>query len=401
MNIQAIRKLIIVSALSIGGAFGCAAPGGKTQKQAATEQWNHARATVLCSLAHDQYASGSFDKSRQTVDSATALDPKNIELVLLSARIDIELGQLESAQAELAKAATLDPKNAEIDYLTGVVQQRWQRPDKAREAYARAVEKKSDDVAYLMAEAEMYVQLDDAPAALSLLQDRVVFYEHSAAIRDAIGQLLEQSGNLTRALEYYRQASALDGTDQDIRERLALALFRNGDYREALSQLSRVLAAPESAKRSDLQIAAGECELQLNLPSDARHRFDDLTTADDTNAAAWLGVAKASLNLGDLRRAEQAAMRATALLPGSASAHELLGYVRMRQARFDEAAVSFRRAMAADRADATNVCMLGMALTKQGRAAEAKAYFAQALAIDPKNELALRLTATMTASAND
>src|SRR3954470_23001218 len=71
-----------------------------TQKQAATQQWNHARANVMFGLARDQYATGNFDPSRKTVDEALHLDPDNAQLRVLSARLAIEAGQLELADKE-------------------------------------------------------------------------------------------------------------------------------------------------------------------------------------------------------------------------------------------------------------------------------------------------------------
>lgn len=396
-----LRKLILVSVLS-GSLVGCAG-SGKTQKQAATEQWNQTRATVLCSLANDQYRAGNLEKCRETLGQALPLDPTNAQLLLLSVRVDIEQGRLESAQKSLETVAVLAPKNGEVDYLMGVVQQRWQRPQLAREAYARAVEKQPDDVAYLLAEAEMMVQLDDADGALAMLKDRVTYFEHSAAIRDAIGQLLEGTGDLPGAIEFYRQASVLDAADLGTRERLGLALFQQGDYRDALSQFNRILREAEGAKRSDLKIAAGECELHLNAPSDARRRFDDVVLHDPTDALGWFGIAKASLAMNDVRRADYAVSRAATLPPtaGLPSTYALMGYVRVRQGRFEEAVKCFRKATAGEPRDTTSLCMLGVALSKLGKMDEAAECYAEALQANPSDELAAQLNATMTASAND
>ena len=121
-------KLLALAVTSIGMLLGCA--NHKTQKQAATEQWSRTRATVLLSLANDQYRSGNLEKSSQTVDQAMAIDPSNVELHILKARLQIEDGQLEPALHMLESAAAMNPNHAEIDYLTGVIHQRWQRQDR-------------------------------------------------------------------------------------------------------------------------------------------------------------------------------------------------------------------------------------------------------------------------------
>src|SRR5215217_3940403 len=100
-------------------AVGCS-PMKNKQKEAAKKEWNQARARVLFSLARDQYATGNFDKSRQTVDEALGMDPQNGGLLILSAKLNIEQGRLESADADLKLARLAAPKDPEADYLAGV-----------------------------------------------------------------------------------------------------------------------------------------------------------------------------------------------------------------------------------------------------------------------------------------
>src|SRR5215217_6818389 len=127
--------MLPVVCVALLGGVGCSEKH-QTQKQAATQQWNSARANVLFGLAKDQYATGNFDQSRKTITEALRLDPDNARAHVLSAKLAIEQGQLELAQRELEKAAKLNPKDAECDYLSGVVYQRWQQPQTAYDYYS-------------------------------------------------------------------------------------------------------------------------------------------------------------------------------------------------------------------------------------------------------------------------
>src|SRR5258708_16562285 len=69
-----------------------------TAKETATREWNGARAAVFASLANDQYKSGNFEKSRQTVSEALKLTPNNAALHVLSPNLAISGGQLELAK---------------------------------------------------------------------------------------------------------------------------------------------------------------------------------------------------------------------------------------------------------------------------------------------------------------
>ena len=94
MRIQSVIAAT-VAAITLLTAAGCASHD-KTPaaKQVVTEKWNNARASVMVGLAKDQFKAGSFEQCRKTVDGALALNPKDPELHMLSAKLAIEQGQL-------------------------------------------------------------------------------------------------------------------------------------------------------------------------------------------------------------------------------------------------------------------------------------------------------------------
>jgi Flp pilus assembly protein TadD len=366
-----------------------------SQKQKAEAEWKLARANVLMSLAKDQYANGSLDKSRETVNDAMRLAPEHAGLRVLSAKLYIETGRLELADKDLAIARHLDPKDPEADYLSGVVYQRWQQPERALGFYEAAHAKAPTELAYLMARAEMLVAAGERKVALGLLQEKVIYFEHSAAIRDAVGQLLVQEGRYAEAIDMLRSATILATDDVGMREHLAMAFYFNGQYREASVELERVMKDEAHANRADLVMALGECKLQLNQARDARDTFDRATQLAPANVGAWLGLAKATLRLNDDRRAELALRKALSVQAGSSEAHLLLGYLRLRQDRLTDALAAFQKASLLDRADTVSLCMTGFALEKLGRSDEAIRFYADALKIKPNDELAARLMASV------
>src|SRR5918993_44627 len=238
-----MRKWMLPVACGIAlvlGAAGCSGTKQPTQKQKATQDWNRARANVMYGLAKDQYATGNLDAARKTTDDAQRLDQENGPLRVLSAKLAIEEGNLDLADKELAKARKLNPKNAEADYLSGVVNQRWQKPEVALEFYSAAAEKQTGELAYLLAKSEMLVFLGRQEEALRLLQAKVVYFESSAVIRDAVGQLLMQFKKYDEAATVLRQATILATDDLIIQEHLGVALYFAGKYAEAIEPLRKV-----------------------------------------------------------------------------------------------------------------------------------------------------------------
>jgi tetratricopeptide (TPR) repeat protein len=391
-------KLLVAPALAAALALsGCANSNQKsnaeTGKDLAKKQWAGARANVLANLAKEQYDNGNFDKARQTAGDALKMDPENPPLRVLSSRIAIEQGNLELADKELVLARRLDPRNAEADYLAGTICQRWQKFQEAHDFYRSASEKQPSELAYLLAQAEALVLLNRADDALALLQNRVVFFESSAAIRDAVGQLLMQKGKYDQAVDMFRQASVLGTDDNSIREHLALAQVRTRQYREAAEVLTRLLKDERYSKRADLYLALGECLLNSNRAREARDTFETATQINPNQAAIWMSLGKAALQLNDLRRAELALKRSISLEPASSEANLLIGYVRLRQNKYGEALASFRKASALDPNDTVSLCMIGYVLEKSGKSREALGFYAQALKLKPHDEMATRLMA--------
>ncbi|HLL89316.1 MAG TPA: tetratricopeptide repeat protein [Tepidisphaeraceae bacterium] len=368
------------------------------QKAEATAQWNRARASVLASLAKDQLQSGNFDKAERTLNDAIALDPKNANLRVLAAKLAIEKGRLEVADRELKSAREFDPKMAEADYLHGVVYERWQRPEQALACYASASDKQPGELAYLLARAETMALIGQGDEAVALLKDKADHFEHSAAIRDAIGQLLVRQGRYAEAVVVLRQAVVLQTDDDKLREHLALAQFRAGQHREAADGIQRLVAKDEFKKRADLFLALGECQLTTGKLRDARGSFETAARLDGGNAQAWLCVAKVALRLGDLQRCDLALRKALTLDAADPQPSLLLGYLRLKQQRFGEAVHSFRRAAALDPSDTTATCMIGYALTKQGKHDEAMQFYAKALRQKPNDPLASKLMASVDVS---
>jgi tetratricopeptide (TPR) repeat protein len=392
---------VVVVALAAVMVVGCSSSNKEpkkkklTQRQQGERDWKMARAAVLLSLAKDQYATGNFDKSRQTVDDALRLAPDHAGLRILSAKLSVEQGRLELADADLAKARKLEPKNAEADYLSGVVYQRWQQPEKALGYYTAANTKAPTELAYLLARAEMLVATGDRPLALSLLQEKVVYFEHSAAIRDAVGQLLVQEGRYREAIESLRSATILTPDDLTMREHLAMALLYNKQYREAIASIDRLLKADEYKDRADLYVALGECRMQLGQYRDARDTFDKATQLAPASTEAWLSLAKAAMQLNDHRRAEAALRKALSIQAGSSEAHLMLGYLRLRQNRLSDALAAFHKSSVLDQSDTVSLCMVGFVMEKMGRPNEAVKYYAKALKLKPNDEMAAKLMAAI------
>lgn len=386
-----MRFSVLIFALILAAATGCQDKAG--QKAEAQERWNNTRATILLGVAQDQYKAQDFDKCRETLVKALRMAPNSPQLHVLVAKVEIEQGHLELAEKELEFARKFGPAEPEPFYLSGVIYQRWQKPQTALDFYHQAGQRAPAELSYLLAEGEMLVALDRAPESLTLLQSKVAYFENSPAIRDAVGQLLVQSGRFADAVRSFRQASILSEKDDGIRERLAMAYYYNKQYRECAEVLTKLTANAAFAKRADLLQLQGECQLNVGDARGAVRSFTAATEINTYSARLWQNLGRAILDTGDYKRAEHPLRRSLGLDSSLSETHLLVGYAQVRQRHFDSALQSFKTAASLDKSDTTALCMVGYTLARMGREREAAACYAQALRIKPGDDMASELMA--------
>jgi tetratricopeptide (TPR) repeat protein len=390
-----MRKVTFVILLSVFLA-GCADDSKQqTPKQEALQNWNAARASVMLGLAKDQYTAGDFDKARDTINQAIQMDALSTSIRLLSARIAIEQGQLELADQELNAARGINPDLPEADYLSGVIYQRWQQPEKALIFYQHACQRAPTELAYLIARAETLVSLNRPNEALALLQEKADFFEHNPVIHDEMGMILLQQKKPDDAVAMFRWALILAPDDASVREHLSLALFQDKRYGEAAMNIERLVKSPDLAKRADLYLTLAECQLAINLLAESRISAQTACDLDPAQPAAWLTLAKISLQLGDQRRAQTGVDKALALDPDSSQGYLLLGYLDLKKNELPAALDAFKRSSSLDASDTTSLCMTGYVLEKMSRPREASVYYQEALRIDPSDAMAHQLMANI------
>lgn len=391
MRMTWILPAVAVATLAVAG---CAKNEKQpTIKQKAEAQWNGARATVMVSLAQDQYKAGNFEKARQTVDDALKLVPESAPVRVLSAKLAIEQGQLELADRELAVARKHAPTDAEALYLSGVVCQRWRKLPEAHEYYRAATEHAPTELAYLMAQSEMLVTMDRGDEALAMLQSKVVYFEHSAGIRDAVARLMMQKGRYKEAVDLFRQATILTPEEVSFKEGLGLALYYAKQHKQAAEVLVQLVTLEIYENRPDLRIALGESLLQTGKPREARENLEAAARLQPGNAGVWLGLARAAMELNDLKRAEHALRKAMALRPNASESYLLLGYLRLQQEKLHDSLQAFTKASTLDRRDSLAVCMVGFVFERLGRNDAAMKCYAKALKLKPHDEMAAQLMA--------
>jgi len=380
----------------------------QTMKQETADRWNATRCAVMLQLATQQYQVGDYDKCRETLGQAFMLNHPLAPLHLLAARVELEKGSLEVADHHLKLAVQIDPADAEAYYLLGVLYQRWQNNQAAHDYYKLAFDKKPAEAIFLLALVEMKITLGNYDEARKLLEEKVIYFEQSAAVRVALAKLYTLQGQFEQACKFYREATILSPDDAALRRDLAEAYFFAGRYTEALPVLQHLLSdtphSMETTAKDEASLADDpSVHLLLARTYAALHRLPeainllrDMVRTDPHQTLAWLTLGKAQLEMGDLPEAGLAARRLLKYDPENLEALILLGAVQQKGREWSQAAATLDHALHLAPKDVTVLCMQGLNVQNQGHAAQAAAFYQQALAAKPGDAWARELLASAT-----
>ncbi len=388
-----------------------------TLKQEQNDRWNATRVAVMVQLATQQYQVGDFDKCRETLTQAYAMNYPVAALHILSAKIELEKGSLETANNHLKLAVQLDAADPEPYYLLGVVNQRWQNMSAAHDYYKLAWDKKPGEAVYLLAVVEMEMTMGHYDEAQALLEERAIYFEQSAGVRAALAKIYTLKGQYEQACKYYREATMLSADDAALRRNLGESYYFAGHYADALPIFEHLISdvagngnpEPGAVKNDDavsvvdpsLHLLLARTYIALHRLSDARNVLREMVRLDPHNDLAWLTLGKASLESGDLSQAGIAASRVLKSDPESLDGLILLAAVQQKGKQWPQAGQTLEHAARVAPADATVLCMQGLNVQSQGHAALAAGFYTKALAAKPGDSWAEDLLASIEPKAHE
>lgn len=393
---------MILSGIAAGAVLlataGCNSSQTKSHKakvNAANQRWLGMRSTLMLQMAQQQFDTGDLEQSEKTTAEAISIDSKNGRLHVLAGRIALERGQLERAYQRLQTASELDPKLAEAHYYQGIVMQRWQRYDDALAAYRKAYELQADNPGYLLAISEMLISTDKVEEARALLTEKAAYFDQSAAIRAALGQVYLIQNQPAQAADFFRQASLLRPDDMQLVESLAMAQLEAGQNEAAIVSFERLAKDEKRSSTRHIQFALATAYERNGQFDQAKNIYLKLSRHDSTDAEAWIKLGEIAWAQKDVPGTLLAANRVINSAPKRSEGYMLAGLVWQKRGNVDEALRSFDRA--AELAPQSNeaVILRGITLQQAGRASAAAQAYAEALRRRPDDSRAKELLASV------
>jgi len=366
----------------------------ETAKVEAQQRWLSARSRLVCSVGQECLTHGDLDRAASSAQEAISIDPKSLPARLLLAKVLLEKGQYVEAGAQLAQAEQMAPDNAQVHYLMGVSWERRRQFAQALQSYELARAADANNSAYVVASAEVMVQLGQPAQALELVEWRLQQVDGEPSLLSLAGELCLLSGQPQKAADYFSRALDMNQHSLTLRESLARAYFQAERYALALEQLGRLAEDPAYKEKSAwVYVMIGDCHLAQRKYGLARTAYETATAIDGADANAWCSLAQAALGAGDSDRALLAGRQALGLQENPQAA-VVVACVLLKQDQPRQAGGLLEPYVQKYPQDATLRVMLGKSYQAMGQQERALACYQQALRAEPGNPLAKALLAS-------
>jgi tetratricopeptide (TPR) repeat protein len=379
------RPLLLVVTLAAAAGAGCGGPtkAGLEARRQARERLNALEANISNDQAMQAFTSGRFDKAASLVNTAIAQNPDWAPYRVLQGRVYLETHRLEKALESFTKAIELQPDLAEAHYYAGVVHQRWSDDAKAHEEYMSAFDCKPDDVTYLLAAAESLVAMEQFTEARQMVESRLTYFEHNAAMRELLGQVAMLENDPARAVVHFAEAQRLNPENSVIGDELIQAQYAAGLYGECYRAIRGILDG--GADRPDLKRIEARCLVRMDRPESARNVYLQLTRDDPADVDLWIELGTVAWGLGDYQRLTSCGVRLVAIAPDRFEGYMFQGVSLRHNGDPAQAVAHLKKATDRAGTSAMPFLLLGRLLDQAGDAEGATAAYAAALRIDPDN----------------
>lgn len=380
--------LLFLGVVAAAGLVGCAGPTktGIEARRQAHDRVNLVNAQLHNDQAYQAFETGQFDKALHQINQALQRYPKAPQYHVLQGRIYLETHRLESAIESFKAALDVDPEFADAHYFAGIVFERWSDDKTAYDHHHSAYELDPTSVKYLLPAAETLIAIGDLKGAREMVESKLVYFEHNAALRHLLGQIAMLEGDWDRAVDLYTQARLLNPDDIFLLEDLVWARYAAGLFSKCHSAVKQLQGlSRDHAGRPDLKLLEARCLAQMGRTDEARRLYVELTRSNATEPNGWIELGMLAWAAGDYPRVAVCGVRVVALAPDRYEGYMLRAINEREEGRLDEAATLLLEA--ANRVQGTVIphLLLGKTLEELGNRDGALAAYGEAVRVAPES----------------
>jgi tetratricopeptide (TPR) repeat protein len=391
---------LALAAAVLALAGGCSKPHGDYTgkfKQDAEGRMNRLKAGTDWDMAHQQFLSGDLDKALRNVEMSISRADDVAKSHLLKGRILLEMGRMEDAVACFDRSLELDPTLTESHYYKGVVYERFGSREEALASYQAASAQDPSNPQFVVAAAEMLMDMDRLEEARELLTSGSSDFEHNAGVRQTLGHIAMIEGKVDDAVRLFNEACLLAPDEPSLLEDLARAQIAARRFSEAEYSLRRLLAKDTDNTRRDLRHLQARCLIEIDRPVEARSILTDIVNDPQgaNDVQTWSELGNIAVMLKDERRLRECATRLVAIAPDRQEGYFLMASWQRSKGNIKGAIASLDKAVERAHGDATPAIMRGVLYMELGMKPQAAQSFRVAMQTNPSDTRAQALLAQL------
>lgn len=381
-------------------AGGCNKPHGEYTgqfKEEAGVRMNRLKAGTDWDMAHQQFLSGDLDKALRNAEMSIERADDVAKAHLLKGRILLEMGRMEDSLASFDRTLELDSSITEAHYYKGVVYERFGQSEKALESYMAASKQDPSNAQFVVASAEMLIDMDRLEEARKILTTGSSDFEHNAGVRQTLGHIAMMEGKVDDAVRLFNEACLLAPDEPSLLEDLARAQIAARKYSEAEYSLRRLLANDKDNSRRDLRHLQARCLIEIDRPVEARSILQDIVNDPQgaNDVQTWTELGNIAFILKDERRLRECATRLVAIAPDRQEGYFLMAAWQRSKGNIKGAIASLDKAVERAHGDSAPAVMRGVLYQELGMKPQAAQSYRVALQANPSDERARSLLAEL------
>jgi tetratricopeptide (TPR) repeat protein len=363
-------------------------------RKLAQKRWEKASVDVKLNLAQQEYDIGQLDRARKDVYVCVIADPNNARAHLLYGKVLLAEGERADAVRQLRLAVKLNQELAQGWYWLGVATAgpeqagcSWWESQQVLFYYNKALALAPDNVDYILAAAEIYVEQEKAEEAIKLLEEKVAAFPEQVLLKTAAADLMWRLGESERAIELYKQAMLING-DRGIAETLGYYCISGSRWSEGAEIFNKLIeqCRDPQKKKAYLQ-AAALCSMNSAQYDKAVNYYNQLSVSERDNAEIWVKMGQAALGAGSAERAFMCSDRALALQPGDVNAITLAACAQYSMGNYATALEGLKKLPPNGRNEGISWLIRARCYQRLGRRDEAVQAYEKASEIKPNDEM--------------
>lgn len=197
------------------------------------------------------------------------------------------MGNYAAAEENLKQVIALKPDKVDAYYYLGNTYLKTDRNDLAEENFIRAHELNPEDQRSAIALIDLYEKTNQPAKRITLMEELAAANEDEE-LWLAIGNLYAQQGDNVNAERAFRQALQISPDYSTANVRLALMLFDQGKYSDAIPMLEK--AFDEAPDNEFISRRLATAYQRSGRMGDAIAKYEGLIESDPTNANAYLNA---------------------------------------------------------------------------------------------------------------